>query len=94
MDFLITVCADQVLLAVAQVSEMLGLPWYIDYEAAKNVSDKELMKKVFTANGIPTSKFVVSSELDLEKVSHLRYPLIEKPVDAYSLVPAAEKAGL
>ena len=27
VDFLITVCADQVLLVVAQVSEMLGLPW-------------------------------------------------------------------
>ena len=26
VDFLITVCADQVLLIVAQVSEMLGLP--------------------------------------------------------------------
>lgn len=84
VDFLITVCADQVLLVVSQVSEMLGLPWYIDYETAKNVSDKELMKKVFVANGIPTSRFVVSSELDMEKVSPLHYPLIVKPVDAYS----------
>ena len=47
VDFLMTVCADQVLLIVAQVSEMLGLPWYIDYETAKMVSDKELMKKGF-----------------------------------------------
>ena len=31
VDFLITVCADQVLLVVAQVAEMLGLPWYINY---------------------------------------------------------------
>ena len=30
VDFLITVCADQVLLVVAEVSEMLGLPCYID----------------------------------------------------------------
>lgn len=29
VDFLITVCADQVLLVVAQVSELLGLPCYI-----------------------------------------------------------------
>ena len=84
VDFLITVCADQVLLVVAQVSEMLGLPWYIDYETAKNVSDKELMKKVFAANGIPTSSFVVSEKLDLETLSLLHYPLIVKPVDAYS----------
>ena len=31
VDFLLTVCADQVLLVVAEVSEMLGLPCYIDY---------------------------------------------------------------
>jgi hypothetical protein len=34
VDFLITCCADQVLLVVAQVSELLGLPWYIDYEGS------------------------------------------------------------
>lgn len=84
VDFLITVCADQVLLVVAQVSEMLGLPWYIDYETAKLVSDKELMKRIFVENGIPTSKYVVMAELDLALIQHLRYPLIVKPVDAYS----------
>lgn len=84
VDFLITVCADQVLLVVAQISEELGLPWYIDYETAKLVSDKELMKKVFVKNGIPTSQYVVMSEFDVEKIRHLQYPLIVKPVDAYS----------
>ena len=39
-DFIITVCAEQVLLVVAQLSEELGLPCYIDYQTAKNVSDK------------------------------------------------------
>ena len=84
VDFLITVCADQVLLVVAEVSEMLGLPWYIDAETAKHVSDKELMKKVFVQNSIPTSQYVVMNELNVEKTRHLRYPLIVKPVDAYS----------
>ncbi len=84
IDFLITVCADQVLLVVAQISEELGLPWYIDYATAKLVSDKELMKKIFVENGIPTSKYVVMNELDVEKTKDLHYPLIVKPVDAYS----------
>ncbi len=84
VDFVITVCADQVLLVVAQVAQELGLPWYIDYETAKFVSDKELMKKVFVENGIPTSQYIVMGEFDLEKTKHLRYPLIVKPVDAYS----------
>ena len=84
VDFAITVCADQVLLVVSQVAEELGLPWYIDYETAKRVSDKELMKKGFVENNIPTSRYVVMDELDAEKIKHLDYPLIVKPVDAYS----------
>lgn len=84
VDFIITVCADQVLLVAAQVSEMLGLPWYIDYETAQNVSDKELMKKRFVENGIPTSKYVVMSKFDAAAAEQLSYPLIVKPVDAYS----------
>ncbi len=84
VDFLITVCADQVLLVVAQVSEMLGLPWYIDYKTAQLVSDKKYMKKVFWENNIPTSRYVELTTLEWDKISHLQYPLVVKPVDAYS----------
>ncbi len=84
VDFLITVCADQVLLVVAQVSEMLGLPWYIDYKTARLVSDKKDMKKVFWENNIPTSRYVEMTELDWDQIRHLQYPLVVKPVDAYS----------
>lgn len=84
VDFLITVCADQVLLVVAQVSEMLGLPCYIDYETAQNVSDKIKMKRIFKENGIPTSDFAEMNTLNMEAISGLKYPLVVKPVDAYS----------
>lgn len=84
VDFLITVCADQVLLVVAQVSEMLGLPCYIDYQTAVNVSDKKYMKKIFWEKNIPTSRYVQLEALDWDAIAHLRYPLIVKPVDAYS----------
>lgn len=84
VDFLITVCADQVLLVVAQVSEMLGLPCYIDYQTARNVSDKKYMKKIFWENNIPTSRYVQMTELDWDKIRDLQYPLVVKPVDAYS----------
>ena len=84
VDFLITVCADQVLLVCAQVSEELGLPCYIDYHTATLVSDKKYMKKIFWENNIPTSRYVELSELSPDKISHLKYPLVVKPVDAYS----------
>ena len=84
VDFIITVCADQVLLVVAQVSEILGLPFYIDYKTAMDVSDKIRMKRIFKEKDIPTSPFVELEQLDLARIQHLKYPLVVKPVDAYS----------
>ena len=84
VDFILTVCADQVLLVVAQVSEMLGLPCYIDYKTAQAVSDKIKMKKRFKEIGVPTSDYVTTDFFDVEKISTLHYPLVVKPVDAYS----------
>ena len=84
VDFLITVCADQVLLVVAEVSEMLGLPCYIDYKTGIDVSNKIHMKRIFKENGIPTTDYLEISYLNLDRISHLHYPLVVKPVDAYS----------
>lgn len=84
VDFIMTVCADQVLQVVAQIAEELGLPWYIDYKTAENVSKKSYMKRIFWENGIPTSKYVILDKLDEALIAHLNYPLIVKPVDAYS----------
>lgn len=84
VDFIISVCADQVLQVAAQVSEELGLPCYIDYETAQNVSKKSYMKRVFWDNDIPTSKFVIMDEFCEDKIKDLSYPIIVKPIDAYS----------
>ena len=84
VDFLITVCADQVLLVVAEVSEILGLPCYINLETGKNVSDKIRMKRIFKKLGVPTTDYVETDHLDFDVINHLKYPLVVKPVDAYS----------
>ena len=84
VDMILTACADQVLLVQAQVSKDLGLPCYIDYQTAQDVSNKELMKSVFIKNGIPTSKFTILSKFEEDKIRNLNYPLIVKPVDSYS----------
>lgn len=84
VDFLITVCTDQALLTVAKVSEELGLPCYIDYETALNVTNKLYMKKKFAENNIPTSAFTVSRKGEAIDISGLRYPLIVKPADCNS----------
>lgn len=84
VDFLITVCTDQALQTVAQVSEQLGLPCYVDYETALQVTNKSHMKAKFSHHGIPTANYVVLETLEPEKIAHLRYPLIVKPVDCNS----------
>ena len=68
VDFLITVCADQVLLVVAKVSEMLGLPCYIDYETCQDVSDKIRMKRIFKQCGVPTTDYVETDHLDMAPI--------------------------
>lgn len=84
VDFLITVCTDQALLTVAQVSEMLGLPCYIDYQTALNVTNKQYMKDVFVRHGIQTAQHVILGEMDEAAIAHMSYPLIVKPVDCNS----------
>ena len=83
-DFIVTCCADQVVLAVAEASEKLGLPCYIDYATAKKVSNKKDMKDLMDQYDVPTAHYVVMETFDKEKIAHLKYPLIVKPVDAYS----------
>lgn len=84
VDFLITACTDQALLTVAQVSEILGLPCYIDYKTALNVTNKSYMKKMFEEHGVSTAKHIVATELDLGKIEGMMYPLIVKPADCNS----------
>lgn len=84
VDFVISVCADQMLLVAAQVCEELGLPCYIDYNTAKNVSSKEYMKRIFVENNIPTSKHIIRAKFNADDVKDMNFPLVTKPVDAYS----------
>lgn len=84
VDFLITACTDQALLTVAKVSETLGLPCYIDYKTALNVTNKSYMKEVFAQNGISTAKYMIMAELQEDSIKDLKYPCIVKPVDCNS----------
>ena len=84
VDCILSVCADQMLLVAAQLSEKLNLPCYIDYETAKNVSSKEYMKRIFVENNIPTAKYIVGSSISFSAIEGLNFPLIVKPVDCYS----------
>ena len=84
-DLIVTACTDQALLTVACVSEKLGLPCYISYETALNVTNKSYMKKVMMEHGIPTSKYIIFNEtLTSSNFEDFEFPLVVKPVDCNS----------
>ena len=72
------------LLTVAKVSENLGLPCYLDYRTTCAISDKGYMKDIFRKHGIPSSKYAFMSTIEEDQISEMSYPLVVKPVDAYS----------
>ena len=84
VDFLITACTDQALLTVAKVSENLGLPCYVDYQTARNVTNKKYMKDVFLSHDIPTAKHVTIHKDESYATENLSFPLIVKPADCNS----------
>ena len=84
VNLICTACTDQALLTVAQVSEELGLPCYISYQTALNVTNKSYMKKLMIDNNIPTSKYKIVKSVDLSQLKGLQYPLVVKPVDCNS----------
>lgn len=99
VELITTACTDQALLTVAQVSQKLNLPCYLDFETARNVTNKEYMKQRFVDYSIPTAHHVIVSSVDdLDtKLKFLKYPLIVKPVDCNSskgVVKITDKSDL
>ena len=84
VDMICTACTDQALLTVAKVSEELGLPTYLSYQTALNVTNKTYMKKLMIKNNIPTSNFIISNQSCNINVSKLVFPVVVKPADCNS----------
>lgn len=84
VDFVISVCADQVLQVAADVSAALGLPCYVDAVTAESVSKKSHMKKLFVEHNVPTSKYIVAEQWHDVSLDGFVFPLMVKPIDSYS----------
>lgn len=85
VDIICTACTDQALLTVANVSEELGLPCYISYKQALEVTNKSYMKTKMIDGGIPTSSYhILKSLSELDKLQDLSFPLVIKPADCNS----------
>ncbi|WP_165056703.1 MULTISPECIES: acetyl-CoA carboxylase biotin carboxylase subunit family protein [unclassified Adlercreutzia] len=77
-----TCCTDQALATVSLLSEELGMPCYVDSRTGLAVTNKALMKKVFSENGIPTARY--KTIRPDEDPASFGYPAVVKPVDCNS----------
>ncbi|MFP4268758.1 MAG: glycosyltransferase [Spirochaetaceae bacterium] len=87
-DGIMTYGTDQPVLTVARAAEKLGLPMTISRETALGVTNKRVMKKLFTEHDIPTCPYGIikngvprSGELS-ETLTGLVPPYVLKPVDS------------
>lgn len=84
VDLVISSCSEQANSVCCYVGELLGLPHPYSYETSLDVTNKGRMKKLFVKGGVTTSEFMLfQTEVELHNCK-LDYPLVVKPVDAYS----------
>jgi len=79
---ILTVSVEALVRTISFIAEKKGLAG-ISRQAALNVTNKALMKKVLKENNISTSNFVSAKFVDeaAEKIKGLKFPLVIKPVD-------------
>ncbi len=83
VDAILTLGTDQPVLPVARTASKMGLHSGISVETALAVTNKRVMKPIFTKNEIPSCKFgFISLNSGSEDLSDLTYPLVVKPVDS------------
>ncbi len=83
VDAIMTLGTDQPVLTCAQVAAALKIPFGIDIETARAVTNKRVMKPLFVQNNIPTSLFaLLQNGFSINEISELSFPLVVKPVDS------------
>lgn len=83
IDGIIAVGTDQPVYTAARVAEEFGLPFSIDAMTAKAVTNKRIMKEIFTRCEIPAVKYEILKEDFSDKdVQGIKFPVVIKPLDS------------
>lgn len=97
VDGVMTVGTDQPVFTVASVAADQKLPAFLDIDVAAAVTNKKIMKKIFSENQIPTVSYqFISAETLASDLARLNFPVVLKPLDSqgqrgiYKLNTAAE----
>lgn len=84
VELVISSCSEQANSVSCYVGEKLNLPHPYSYETSLDVTNKGRMKKIFKMGDVTTSDFMLFTKIEELEKCHLDYPLVVKPVDAYS----------
>lgn len=84
VQLVISTCIDQANSVCCYVAEKLGLPHPYSYQTSLNVTDKGLMKRIMTENGIPTSPYILTASVEGIDWNKVAFPAVVKPVDCNS----------
>lgn len=83
IDGIVTIGTDQPVLTAAITSEKLGLPFYINSDTAKAVTNKQIMKKLFCENDIPNVNYrLIKENFNDNELDDICFPAVLKPVDS------------
>ncbi len=80
---IVTMGTDQPVLTAALVADKLGMPFYVNPNTARAVTNKRVMKALFRKHGIPcVPSVLVGEDFDANDMHGLRFPAVLKPVDS------------
>lgn len=83
VDGVMTMGTDQPVLTAARVAEKLNLPSFLDAATAKAVTNKRVMKRLFTEGCIPTAGYrFIREDFVPDDLLGLRFPVVVKPLDS------------
>ncbi|MBR1631197.1 MAG: ATP-grasp domain-containing protein [Paludibacteraceae bacterium] len=83
-SLVISTCIDQANSVCCYVAETLGLPRPYSYETSLYVTNKGLMKSRMEQYDIPSSPYILTTNVDNVNWSKVNFPCVVKPVDCNS----------
>lgn len=82
-DAIITCGTDQPVLTVAKLAKKMNLAMFISEDTALAVTNKKVMKNLFTKHKIPTSSYAIcSKDFEDSELDNVAPPYVLKPLDS------------
>lgn len=83
VDAVMTLGTDQPVYTAARIAEALQLPTSLDGATARAVTNKRIMKRLFSEGGLPTVNYrLIAAGFADRELAGLRSPYVVKPVDS------------